>query len=339
MLPAVKSFKSLGTVLLVLLLCGAASAQTGRGSQPAAETADTGSIQGRVVRPNGAPISRPVKVTLRVLKGDKSVIFTDTEGVFNLSKLAPGSYTLEIEADKEQNFEAISERVQIYGNAPTFVMLYLKERVEAKEKRDSNVVSAGELDQKVPAEALKEFERGAHAREEGRLDEAVAHLRKALAIYPEYLKARNDLGAYLMAQGKFEEASEELRRATEMDSKSFNPHLNLGIVLIQQQKFREAADVLEKALTLDPTSAAARLYEGVALLGTGDGRRAERELSAAYESGGSQYALAQFYLGRLYAERGERALAVRALETYLRDKPDAANAEKVRAQIESLRRP
>jgi tetratricopeptide (TPR) repeat protein len=340
MLPAVKSFKSLRTVALVLLLCGAAAAQGGRGSQPSAETGESaGSIQGRVVRPNGAPIARPVKVTLRVLKGDKSVIFTDADGVFNVGNLAPGSYTLEVDADKEQNFEAISERVQIYPSAPTFVMLYLKEGVEAKDKRDSNVVSAGELDQKVPAAALKEFERGARAREEGQLDEAVAHLRKALSIYPEYLKARNDLGAYLMAQGKLEEAAGELRRATEMDAKSFNPRLNLGIVLVQQQKFREAADVLEKALALDPTSAAARLYAGVALLGAGDGQRAERELSAAYESGGSQYALAQFYLGRLYADRGERALAVRAFETYLRDKPDAANAEKVRAQIESLRRP
>jgi tetratricopeptide (TPR) repeat protein len=160
-----------------------------------------------------------------------------------------------------------------------------------------------------------------------------------LAIYPEYLKARNDLGAYLLAQGKLEEASEELRRATEMDPKSFNPHLNLGIVLTQQQKFREAADVLDRALSLDPTSAAAHLYAGVALLGSGEGGRAERELSAAYDAGGGQYALAQFYLGRLYADRGERALALKAFETYLRDKPDAANAEKVRRLIEELRRP
>jgi tetratricopeptide (TPR) repeat protein len=218
-------------------------------------------------------------------------------------------------------------------------MLYLKEGLSVKDKRESGVVSAGELDQKVPAAASKEFERGARAREEGRLDEAVAHLRKALTIYPEYLKARNDLGAYLLAQGKLEEASEELRRASEMDAKSFNPRLNLGIVLVQQQKFREAADVLDTALSLDPTSAAAHLYAGVALLGAGDAGRAERELSNAYQAGGSQYALAQFYLGKLYADRGERALAVSAFETYLRDKPDAANAEKVRRLIETLRRP
>ena len=336
-----KSFKSLKTILVLLLLCGAASAQGGGrpASNEASGGSNAGSIQGRVVLPNGSPISRPVKVTLRVLKGDKSVVYTDTEGVFDISSLAPGSYTLEVEPDKEHNFEGVSERVQIYGKSSTFVTLYLKESVSVKEKGKSGVVSTGELDQKVPAAAAKEFERGARAREEGRLDEAVAHLRKALAVYPEFLKARNDLGAYLLAQGKLEEAAEELRRATEMDPNSFNPHLNLGIVLIQQQKFREAADVLGRALSLDPTSAAARLYAGVALLGSGDAGRAERELANAYEAGGSQYALAQFYLGKLYADRGERALALRAFETYLRDKPDAANAEKVRRLIESLRQP
>jgi tetratricopeptide (TPR) repeat protein len=339
----VKNHKSLKTIALLLLLCGVATAQGGGGARPSNPNEATGgqnagSIQGRVVLPNGAPIPRPVKVALRVLRGEKSVFYTDAEGVFDIGNLAPGSYTLEIEPDKERNFEGVSERVQIYGKSPTSVMIYLKEAVSVKERRESNVVSTGELDRKVPAGALREFERGARAREDGRLDEAVAHLRKALAIYPEYLKARNDLGAYLQAQGKLEEASEELRRATEMDSNSFNPHLNLGIVLTQQQKFREAADVLDRALSLDATSAAAHLYAGIALLGLGEGERAERELSTAYKAGGEQYALAQFYLGKLYADRGEREHAIMAFEAYLRDKPDAANAEMVRRLIETLRR-
>jgi tetratricopeptide (TPR) repeat protein len=336
-----ESFMSLKAIALLLLLCGAAAAQGGGGapSSNPDEGQAPGSIQGRVVLPNGSSISRPIKVSLRVLQGDKSVFYTDVEGVFDISKLTPGAYTLEIEPDKERNFEGVSERVQVYSRSSTFVTLYLKDGVPVKERRGADVVSTGELDRNVPAAAVKEFERGARAREDGRLEEAVAHLRKALAIYPDYLKARNDLGAYLLAQGRLEEASEELRKASEMDPKAFNPRLNLGIILIQQQKFREAADVLDRAMSLDPTSAAARLYAGVAHLGSGDGARAERELSAAYEAGGGQYALAQFYLGKLYAERGERALALRAFETYLRDKPDAANAEQVRRLIAALRQP
>ncbi len=339
-----KSFKSLKTISLLLLFCGAAAAQ-GSGGAPASNPREAsggqnnGSIQGRVVLPNGSPIPRPVKVTLRVLQGEKSVFYTDTEGVFDIGNLAPGSYTLEVEPDKERKLEGVSERVQIYGKSSTFLMLYLKESISVKERSGAATVSAGELDGKVPAAAAKEFERGTKAREDGRLDDAVAHLRKAIAIYPEYLKAMNDLGAYLLSQGKLEEAAAELRKATEVDPKSFNPHLNLGIVLTRQQKFREAADVLDRALSLDRSSAAAHLYEGVALLGLGEGKRAERELSTAYEAGGAQYALAQFYLGKLYADRGERAQALKAFETYLREEPDAANAAKVRGLIETLRQP
>src|SRR6185436_6224661 len=97
-----KSFKSLKTISLLLLLCGAAAAQGSGGNPPSNPNAtgggeNSGSIQGRVVLPNGSPISRPVKVTLRVLRGEKASVYTDAEGVFDIGDLAPGSYTLEIE--------------------------------------------------------------------------------------------------------------------------------------------------------------------------------------------------------------------------------------------------
>src|SRR5919112_4038560 len=99
-----KSFKSLKTISLLLLLCGAAAAQGGGGSRASnpnedAERQGTAHIQGRVVLPNGSPVSRHVKVTLRVLRGEKAVVYTDTEGLFDIGNLTPGSYTLEIEPD------------------------------------------------------------------------------------------------------------------------------------------------------------------------------------------------------------------------------------------------
>lgn len=224
------------------------------------------------------------------------------------------------------------------SRSPTFVTLYLKEKAAStKERAASNVVSAAEMDQKVPSEAAKEFERGTKAGREGKLEEAVAHLRKAVSIYPDYLKARNDLATFLLAQDRLGEAADELRRAVQIDPKAFNPRLNLGIVLVQQHDFPDAAESLEKALSLDPTSPAAHLYAGLARVGLGEDERAARELSAAYDLGGSKFALAQYHLGQIYMNKGERARALKAFETYLRDAPDAANADKVRRLISILR--
>ena len=106
---------------------------------------------------------------------------------------------------------------------------------------------------------------------------------------------------------------------------------------VGRSRFVEAAEAAEQALTLNPTSPGAHLYAGIAHLGLEGSERAETELTTAYRLGGAPFALAQFHLGQLYLNRGERALALKAFETYLRDMPDAANAEQVKRLIGELR--
>lgn len=91
------------------------------------------------------------------------------------------------------------------------------------------------------------------------------------------------------------------------------------------------------AISANPRSAAARLYSGEAHAALGRGVRAERELKAAYEMGGAEYAAALFQLGQLYLGRGERELALRSFETYLGVAPNAVNADQARAMIRTLR--
>lgn len=297
-----------------------------------------GSIRGRVLMPDGSPVTKPMRVTVSVLRGEQANIYTDSQGNFEVTSLSPGVYTVECEDDMDRKFEPGKERVEVFRNSPSVVTLYMKEKgVAVSERATTKVVSSAEFDQKVPADALREFDRGTKAGKEGKLVEAVEHLRKAVSLYPDYLKARNDLGTYLLAEGRLEEATEEFRKAAQIDAKAFNPQLNLGIVLVERHEFAEAASVLEKAISLDADSPAAHLYAGVAYAALDQSERAEREWTAAYQLGGSKYALAQFHLGQLYMNKGERALALKAFETYLRDAPDAANAGEVRRLIGILR--
>jgi tetratricopeptide (TPR) repeat protein len=287
---------------------------------------------------NGSPVSSAVKVTVKVTTGDYAVLYTDQQGMFEVDNLGPGIYTVEAEAEKAQNLLPATERIQIFRNMPAIVTLYLKEKgAESSSKPSSLVVSAGELDSKVPSKAAKEFDLATRAAKDNKEDESVAHLRKAISIYPNYLMAHNDLGTHLLAAGKLEEAEGEFRSAIKIDPKAFNPQLNLAIVLVQQHRFAEAADAAEKALALDAGSPAAHLYAGLAHMGVNDAERAERDLNAAYSLGGSKYALAQFHLGQIYLNKGEKALALKAFETYLRELPDAANAEQVKRLIGVLR--
>jgi len=250
----------------------------------------------------------------------------------------PAQYTIEADADAQRRFEITRESVQVQrGGGPTMVTLYLKEKQGEARVGGDKTISVGMLDQKVPSAAKKEFQKASHFTDEGNAIEAIAALRRAIVIYPDYLAAHNDLGAQLLDQGQLDEAANELRAAIKIDPKAFNPQLNLGIVLIQQNKFSEALTALDKALSIEPAAPAAHLYAGMASVKLNDTARGEKELNAAYDLGGSTYAVALLHLGKLYMKRGEREMALKSFESYLRESPNAADAAQVQKLISILR--
>lgn len=289
--------------------------------------------------PDGAPVTQAVKVTLQTLRGDQTLAYTDQQGQFEIKNVDVGQYTLEIEVDRESRFEVAAERVLVYRGTPTVVTIYLKEkRREGQAKAVAEkTVSVAASGQKIPPGARKEFDRASRLAREGKADESIAALRRAIAIYPDYLMAHNDLGAQLLEQEQFDEAADELRTAIKIDPKAFNPQLNLGIVFVRQNNFPEALAVLDKALSLDPNSPAAHLHAGVAAAHLDEADRAEKELKAAYNLGGVPYAITLFHLGQLYMAKGEREMALQSFESYLREVPNATNAPQVQKLIGMLR--
>ena len=72
-------------------------------------------------------------------------------------------------------------------------------RSQAGQRSDSATVSAGRL--KVPRRAMKELEIGNRRLLQGKLPEARQHLEKAIALYPRFDQAFNNLGVVLMQSG------------------------------------------------------------------------------------------------------------------------------------------
>ena len=288
--------------------------------------------------PDGSSLSEPVKVTLKVLRGDKDLTYTDNSGRFELQHVAAGEYTLEVEADRSRDrFEITSETVTVRTNTPNFVTITLRARTANREVRSDKTVSVAMLDQKVPAAAKREFENAARATREGKAEESIAALRRAITIYPEYLMALNDLGAQLLELGRLDEALVPLRTATRIDPNSFNPELNLGIVLVRKHEFKQALTALDKALSIEPSSPAAHLYAGMTAAGIKDDARGERELKSAYDLGGRPFSVALVYLARLYVNRGDKQSAISSLQRYLQDDPSGSNAPLVKKMLADLK--
>ena len=339
-----KSLESIRRILLLIvpfcLFTFVANAQRGVPSvthpTPASESGPvgSGSIRGRIVLPNGAPVSEAVKINLLVIRGSQAVVYTDQQGQFEFRGLAPGEYAIEVEGDR-QRFEVTRESVQVFRGMPSIVTLTLKEKSEGRGSKQGTV-SVAELKQEIPSKARNEFDRASKTAKEGDKAGAIAHLRKAIEIYPVFLMARNDLGALLLDTNRLDEAEVELRRALEIDPKAFNPSLNLGIVLVKRHEFSEAVGILERASSIDPSSPAARLYLGMAFVGVENLDRGEAELKAAYQMGGREYVAALFNLGQLYMNKGQKDSALKSFELYLQVAPAAENSEAARRLIRIL---
>jgi tetratricopeptide (TPR) repeat protein len=94
----------------------------------------------------------------------------------------------------------------------------------------------------------------------GRREDAMAECRKAIAVDPAFGNPYNDIGAYLIELGRPEEAIEWLERAKHApryEPRHF-PYFNLARVYIKQHKVREAIAELEGAVAIEPRYVLAR---------------------------------------------------------------------------------
>src|SRR6516164_5953875 len=94
-------------------------------------------------------------------------------------------------------------------------------------------------------------------KEQGKLDEAVAQYRQALAVNPNYVEAYNNLGNALKQQGKLDEAVAQYQRALALRPNLADAHNNLGTALAEQGKLDQAVAEYRHALTLRPDYAEA----------------------------------------------------------------------------------
>ena len=101
-----------------------------------------------------------------------------------------------------------------------------------------------------PQDALTEGNLAAALLESGRTDEALEHIRKALALDPEFADAHNMLGIILARAGRLDEGVEHLQKAVANTPDSLEYRFNLGRVLAARHSFAEAIPQFEKAVEL-----------------------------------------------------------------------------------------
>jgi len=85
---------------------------------------------------------------------------------------------------------------------------------------------------------------------------AIGHLREAIRLDPGYADAHGNLGIVLARQGQRDEALACFREAAKRSPDNFKAHYNLGYLLLQSGRAEEALPILRHARRIDPASRA-----------------------------------------------------------------------------------
>jgi Flp pilus assembly protein TadD len=230
--------------------------------------------------PDGSLPPRELRFTLTSENGLVDTFYTDSRGRFLIARsqgLQPNAaYTVTVLSDGRL-FDTTIHSFKLYQIGHVTIFLRPLENTVAR----AGAIDVAEMDVKVPETAREAYESGMRSLGEGRRDEAIKELNRALEIHPSYFRALNDLGVILMQLGRNDEAALIFERAIKAAPRVYHPRLNLAIIRTRQGRYKEAVEMLERLRRDNPALIEARAPLADALMAMNRLDEAETHLRAA----------------------------------------------------------
>lgn len=327
-------------LLVVTLLCfaGFAVGQIAGGLNETTNTDLGGNnyIIGTVYSPAGRPINRRIRIRLTTPTRGDVLSSTDDTGKFVFSGVGSGLYTVVVDSEKEfaparQEVEFVRRR----GRETHSVTISLREATNTKSKEKASVISAANAG--VPKRAMSFYEKASTLTAAKDYRGAIEQLKLAVAEYPAFVNALNQIGVLHLKLNELDKADEALKAALKIKPDAYEPLINRGITLLRLVRFKEAETALRDALKVKQESAA-YYYLGRTLNKMGRNDEAETAYLSSVKISPGEFNEAHRLLAAIYLERGAMQRVVDELETYLKLVPAAPDAAQLRQVIEQSKR-
>ena len=293
-------------------------------------------ITGMVLVSPGQRLERRVSIRLQTMtKGDR-VIMSDEYGNFAFRGLVSGDYTIVIDREKDfQPFSQVVTIIQPRGFPPQTYNVSVR-----LTPKDATAVKPGVINAelaKIPKQALDMYNKALELAKNDDRPGAILQLQGAVAEYPEFMLAYNEMGVQYMRLNDLQKSDDALQKALKIDAKAFMPLMNRGIVLVMLKRYADAEPLLREVVKMKSDQAVGHYFLGQAVAYLGNFGEAEKELSTAIKLGGDQMKEAHRLLAIIYSARGDKKDAIVELETYLRLVPTTPDAEQLRNVILRLK--
>jgi tetratricopeptide (TPR) repeat protein len=178
----------------------------------------------------------------------------------------------------------------------------------------------------------------------GMSDQAIAQLKEALKMDPKYVGAYQDLALIAGIQKDYPAAESYLKKVLELTATGDYQDVNarrevsfyyLGEIALMQQKFDDALGYFKAALRIRRDASDTYLGMAKAYVGNGDIDAAIKQLQIAltYDP---KFAEANYEIGRLFLEKGDKVKAAYHLRVALDGNPKAEPPAEALASLGSL---
>lgn len=188
----------------------------------------------------------------------------------------------------------------------------------------------------IPSGARKEFDKANTLITRQDWAKAIQALNKAIAIYPSYVEAYNNLGVVYARMGDRTREREALQKALSINDHFAPAYLNLGRMNITAEDFPSAEAALNKAHSFDPNDAMTMVLLTYAQFVDRHLDEAIATCRTAHALPQGQHAFVHQVAARALEQKHRTADAIAELELFLKEEPAGTRAEVARKELAGL---
>lgn len=286
----------------------------------------------RVTFENGRPVGPNVRVELLgAYGGTVQFAMTDTSSMVRFTRLDPAKYKLRVGGNGIET--TVSGEIDMTDSGPR---VNYPMQVKASASADGGPAS-GTVDANVPNDARKEFDKANDNMNKQDWKGAQGHLEKAIAIYPKYAMAYNNLALVYGHEKQNEKVVENFRKAAELDEHLLQANMYLGQFYYDNRDYKQAEPFLEHAVSGDAKNPQLLLALANCEMRNGEADKAlvnAQKVHAIPDH--KKYAVAHVIAGQILTDKGDKQHAQEEFREFLQEDPGSTLAPRVKEALTQL---
>ncbi len=262
--------------------------------------------------------------------------YTNDMGKVDFVGIPIGDYHVRVSGDGIQTID--SETFEVDNRRGTQAQYVTVNKIEDSAAKPvsahSTMISAVDLN--VPPKARKELDKANEAMATQEWKKSLEHLNKAIALYPQYATAYNNLSVLYARMNDIPHEEEALKKALSLDDHFAPTLVNYGKLCLRQKNFPQAETLLEKAVSVEPNNT-----ESLMLLA--NAQYMNRHFDAAIVSARQAHSaskehpsFAHYIAARAYQQGNRQQEALAEFQLFLKEEPQGPRADHVRGDIAKI---